>query len=596
MPLSLRTLIAGAGAAAALALLPAAAQADVAPFGHACTPANGVRFCPTPDLASRPLSFDGTPIDVDVTLPAAGDGPFPTILLLHGLGGTKTSVENANSAEKSYTNWFFAKQGYAVIAPTARGFGGSCGNASKDAPACSQGWTRLGDMRYEVRDVQTLVGQLVDEGIVKPDAIGSTGISYGGGFTTMLAFLKNRVRLPNGDYAPWTSPNGVPISLAAAWPRWMWSNGEGIFVRNGRAPWSRTPTGVSAQSYADVIFAVALGAANTAPTGGDLSTDIALWKRQLDAGIFDSSAEQTLDNAFNFHGVAGVTRATGGPSPLLMQSGWTDALFPVGQALGAYDAVRSADPTAPVALQLSDSGHGPGVNHPTDVAAFDAQGLAFFDAWLKGGAAGAKPAPGSVTAYTMVCPASRPAGGGPFRASSFKGLARGSLRLAAGTRKLKITSKGASASLAAKVVGAAAPGALCNRVKPDPKSKALISGVSRGATLIGRPVVTGRAAVKGRYGQIDARVWDLDPKAGKQRLITRGVYRLKDGEHGRFTFTLDGNGWDFARGHRIVVELLGRDAPTYGASPAPWSATLTDVRVKLPVHEKPSPKRGIAKP
>ncbi len=27
-------------------------------------------------------------------------------------------------------------------------------------------------MRYEVRDIQTLVGQLVDEGIVKPGAIG----------------------------------------------------------------------------------------------------------------------------------------------------------------------------------------------------------------------------------------------------------------------------------------------------------------------------------------------------------------------------------------------------------------------------------------
>jgi fermentation-respiration switch protein FrsA (DUF1100 family) len=591
MPPTVRRIIGAASAATALALLPAAAQADVAPFGHACTLANGVRFCPTPDLASRPASFDGTPIDVDVTLPAQGDGPFPTILLLHGLGGTKTDFEGTK--ESGYNNWFFAKQGYAVITPTARGFGGSCGNSSKDATACSQGWSHLGDMRYEVRDFQTLVGQLVDEGVVKPDAVGATGISYGGGFSTMLAFLKNRVRLPNGDYAPWTSPNGVPISLAAAWPRWMWSNGEGIFVRNGRAPWSRTPFGVTAKSYADVIFAVALGAANVAPTGGDLSTDIALWKRQLDAGIFDSSTRATLDNAFSYHGVAGVTRASGGgPAPLLMQSGWTDALFPVGQALGAYDALRKADPTAPVALQVADSGHGPGVNHPTDVAAFDAAGLAFFDAWLKGGGAGVKPAPGSVTAYTMVCPASRAAGGGPFTASSFGGLARGSLRLSAGARKLRITSAGASASLAQQVTGAAPAGALCTRLKPDPSSKAVVSGASPGATLIGPPVITGRAAVKGTYGQIDARVWDRF--AGRQRLITRGAYRLTDDFNGRFTFTLDGNGWKFARSHRVVVELLGRDSPTYGASPASWSATLTDVRVTLPVREKPG--HGIKKP
>src|SRR3954463_15580870 len=118
-----------ASALTMLALLPAAAQADPAPFGHACSPANGVRFCPTSDLASRPASFDGTPIDVDVTLPAAGDGPFPTILLLHGLGGTKTSFESTSSKE-NYTNWFFAQQGFAVVTPTARGFAGSCGPSS----------------------------------------------------------------------------------------------------------------------------------------------------------------------------------------------------------------------------------------------------------------------------------------------------------------------------------------------------------------------------------------------------------------------------------------------------------------------------------
>ncbi|QEC49062.1 alpha/beta fold hydrolase [Baekduia soli] len=216
-----RPTLLGAAVSALVACVPAVARAaDPAPFGHACAPANGVRFCPTTDLASRPLSFDGTPIDADVTLPATGDGPFPTILLLHGLGGTKTSFEDASSTEP-YTNWFFASKGYAVLTPTARGFGGSCGPASAASPGCAAGWTRLGDMRYEVRDVQTLVGRLVDEGIARPDAIGATGISYGGGFSTMLAFLKDRVRLPDGGYAPWTSPAGTPIRLTAAWPRWL---------------------------------------------------------------------------------------------------------------------------------------------------------------------------------------------------------------------------------------------------------------------------------------------------------------------------------------------------------------------------------------
>jgi len=571
-------LLAGA-AAALLALVPTAAAvaADPAPFGHACAPQNGVRFCPTPDLASRPASFDGTPIDVDVTLPATGDGPFPTILLLHGLGGTKTSFENATGGDQSYTNWSFARRGYAVVTPTARGFGNSCGAPASRTAGCEAGWTRLGDMRYEVRDIQTLTGRLVDEGVVAPNAIGATGISYGGGFSTMLAFLKNRVRMPDGSYAPWTSPNGTPVSLTAAWPRWLWSNGEAIFTRNGRAPWSRTPTGIETKAYADLIFGVG-GTGFVAPTGGDLSTDITRWKAQLDSGRLGADVQPTLDNAYNYHGVTGVS---GSPSPLLLQSGWTDALFPVKQALGAYDHIRAQSKTAPVALQIADLGHTPGANHPKDVAAFDAQGLSFFDAWLKG--SGTKPAPGAVTAYTTTCPPSAASGGGPYTASSFTGLAKRTLRFSA-TKAMKITSKGGNAKLAADLSPLAATGTHCATHTPDRTNKAVVGVAARGETLIGRPVITGRVVVTGRYGQLDGRLWDLDVKTGRQQLVDRGAYRLKDDEKGSFRFTLDGNGWRFAKGHRIVVELLGRDAPTYGASPTAFRATLTKVKVALPVR------------
>jgi predicted acyl esterase len=567
-------------AAAACALAPAAsAAADPAPFGHACTPQDGVRFCPTTDLASRPHSFDGTPIDVDVTLPPTGAGPFPTILLLHGLGGTKTSFEGTGG-EKTYNNVYFAQHGYAVVTPTARGFGDSCGLPASRTPDCAAGWTRLGDMRYEVRDVQTLVGQLVDEGVVNPRQVGSTGISFGGGFSTMLAFLKNRVRLPDGTYAPWTSPKGTPIALTAAWPRWLWSNGESIFTRNGRAPWSRTPTGVEAQAYAGGIFAVALSGF-TAPPGGDLSTDLTRWKAQLDSGRLGPEVQPTLDNSYKYHGVAGVP---GTPSPLLLQSGWTDALFPVGQSLGAYDHIRSLSKVAPVSLQLGDLGHDPGANHPKDVAAFDAQGLKFFDAWLKGGGAGDKPKPGSVIAYTTVCPRNAPAGGGPYTADSYAGLSHSVLVINASRRTLKITSKGGDAKLAASLSPLTATGTHCAPHRLDSANHAQFAVPATGKTLLGQTVLTGRAAVKGRYGQLDARLWDLNPATGTARLIDRGTYRLTDNFKGSFKFTLDGNGYKFAKGHRIVVELLGRDAPTYGPSPATFSATLTKVKAMLPLR------------
>ncbi len=557
-----------AALAAAAALVPSSsALAEPAPFGHACTPQNGVRFCPTTDPATRPASFDGTPIDVDVTLPATGDGPFPTILLLHGLGQSKTAFESATGGESAaYSNWAFAQKGYAVVTPTARGFGGSGGT------------TFLGDMRYEVRDIQTLVGQLVDQGIVKPDAIGSTGISYGGGFSTMLAFLKDRVRQPDGSYAPWTSPKGTPISLTAAWPRWLWSNGEGIFTRTGRDPWARTPTGVEAQSYAGVIFGVAFSG-QLAPAGGDIASDLRRWKSQLDSGRYTDATQATLDNSYNYHGVAGVP---GTAAPLLLQSGWTDALFPVNQSLGAYNHIRKQSRSAPVALQVGDLGHAPGANHPKDVAAFDAAGQAFFDAWLKG--TGSKPAPGSVTAFTTTCPPTAASGGGPYTASSFTALSRRTLRFGT-TRSLAISSTGASKTLAAALAPTSPTGRACAAHPVDKTSRAVFqTTVRKATTLIGQTVLTGRVVTTGRYGQLDARVWDRNPKTGKQQLIDRGAYRLDDDQKGAFRFTLDGNGWRFAKGHRIVVELLGRDAPTYGPSPASFHATLTKVKASLPVR------------
>src|SRR3954471_14354830 len=89
--------IAAAVAACTALLIPAAASAaPPAPFGHTCNPENGVLFCPAATLDQRVPSWDGVPIDVDVTLLASGDGPFPTIVMSHGLGGSKDSFETTD--------------------------------------------------------------------------------------------------------------------------------------------------------------------------------------------------------------------------------------------------------------------------------------------------------------------------------------------------------------------------------------------------------------------------------------------------------------------------------------------------------------------
>src|ERR1700682_508422 len=140
------------------------AAAEPAPFGHACKVQTGVRFCPTETLAQRVPSFDNVPLDADVTLPEVGTGPFPTIVMIHGWGGSKTDFESTTPAGNGndtfdYNNIYYAQHGYAVLNYTARGWGRSCGSKeSREASAvCEErGWIRLADQRYEARDTQYL--------------------------------------------------------------------------------------------------------------------------------------------------------------------------------------------------------------------------------------------------------------------------------------------------------------------------------------------------------------------------------------------------------------------------------------------------------
>ena len=62
-----------------------------------------------------------------------------------------------------------------------------------DPAGCADGYIRLDDDRYEVRDVQNAIGLLVDEGHRQPRRrSASPGESYGGGVSLELATLNDR--------------------------------------------------------------------------------------------------------------------------------------------------------------------------------------------------------------------------------------------------------------------------------------------------------------------------------------------------------------------------------------------------------------------
>jgi predicted acyl esterase len=99
--------------------------------------------------------------------------------------------------------------------------------------------------------------------------------------------------------------------------------------------------------------------------------------------------------------------------------------------------------------------------------------------------------------------------------------------------------------------------------------------------MLGMPTVTATVKTLGPFGELASRLWDVLPN-GQQRLISRGVYRLGENQQGTITFQLHSNGYQFAAGDTIKLELLGRDAPYYRASNGAFSIEVSNLTVSLP--------------
>ena len=118
------------------------------------------------------------------------------------------------------------------------------------------------------------------------------------------------------------------------------------------------------------------------------------------------------------------------------------------------------------------------------------------------------------------------------------------------------------------------------RAEEEPNT-ANYTTTSSGFTLLGLPKVQATIATTGPFGEIAARLWDVLP-GGEQRLVSRGVYRLLENQSGTITFQLHGNGYRFAAGDTVKLQLLGRDAPYYRASNGVFAVEASNVTVSLP--------------
>ena len=565
---------------------------------------SGVDFCSNSPRSTVP-AFDGVPIDVNVALPDEADfgpGPYPLMMMFHGYGGGKIGLG-------SMQHWL--DRGYATFSMTDRGFRESCGSAASQLAAggplpagnCANGYVRLIDNRFEVRDAQEFAGQLADESLIDPQRIGAIGGSYGGGMSMALGVLKNRKVLPDYSLVPWTSPDGKPMQIAAASPNIPWTDLAYSLQPNGStldyvadAPY-KGRVGVEKQSLVGGLYFSGLGAPGYyAPVGADPTADITGWRTQLELGEpYGASAQPIVDEITQHHSSYYIDHSIV-PAPMLMSSGFTDDLFPVDETIRFYNRTRTQYADSHLALFFGDFGHPRSQNKSDVTGALSAAQDLWMDHYVKD--VGAAP-PEGVTAYTETCPSAAPSGG-PYTSSNWATAAKGEIRI--NDPAPETIDPGAGSDAVAAAFNPVSGGGACATVdgadQAGTASYRLDPAPAGGFTMMGAATVIADITLPGDTSQVAARLLDVAPN-GQETLVARGLWRPATGGPTKQVFQLHPNGWTFAEGHVAKLELLPDDSNPgllggYGrASNDQQPVSVSNLELRLPVVEKPGSFKGL---
>ncbi|WP_416873449.1 alpha/beta fold hydrolase [Kitasatospora sp. SC0581] len=336
----------------------AVALAAVAAAGTATVASGGEQAVRQED---RFLSMPETPgsaqqVQLDTSFFTTGGGPRPAVLLAHGFGGSKEGERQR--AEQ------LARQGYAVLTWSARGFGHSGGKIGLNAPD------------REVEDVKHLVDWLAQRPEVQLDGpgdpkVGITGASYGGAVSLLASAYDHRIDAVATQITWWNLadalfPQGVQGSGAADGVfKKLWA---GIFFTTGSAG-DLGPSGEAPRESGGP------GPQTDGPVGCGrfLESLCQMYDRVATAGHADPDAVALLDRS-SPSSVAAQLKA-----PTLVVQGQQDSLFPLDQGDRIAKAVAANG--APVAVDWFAGGHDGG----TDTSArVDDRVTAWFDHYLKG--------------------------------------------------------------------------------------------------------------------------------------------------------------------------------------------------------------------
>jgi predicted acyl esterase len=521
---------------------------------------------------------------------------------------------------QQYNNNYFAHRGYIVVNFTSRGIMGSCGallgdlvegNGLGTLYCPSDDYLHFADTRYEIRDAQYLVGRLVDQGLAEP-GFAVTGESYGAGQTLEHAVLRDQMVLPSGKVVPLRSPKGVPMEVKAVVATAAWSDFVPAALNNGRqldtVVDARTttlePTGVLRESFIQLLYLLGTATGQFASPEQDLGAALPDWLDTFNQGEpYKASEVDPIWTQVRRYRSPMWLKGAGEPAPMMIMNGWTDDLFPPIQAISFANATAERYPDVPVHLRFASIGHPRAQNKVADRDLLAKGAIEFLDHFLlENGTAETVPGP-SVRALGFTCPNSSTSTG-PFDADSWEELSTDTITYT-NAKPQSVDSSGGRSDLEwatdpSPVMGDWGlpwPGpnvpssfatmtyeiANATKVFPLPGAEAcrtMTTGQDDGVaaydlptvrdpvTMIGLPTVDVTIATRdGRVaGELATKLWDVDEQDGRQRLVTKGVYRLDPNESGLITFQLNGSAYTFQQGHHPRLEIAGRDSNSWRPS------------------------------
>jgi len=546
------------------------------------------------------LSPDGAAkLDVDVTLPANGAGPFPLVVMLHGVGGSRDG-----NWERAAT---YAARGYAVLDYTARGYWeNTCEDGalsstvrganelyeSEQEPnhACR---TQLASRHYEIKDTQHLAGLMVDgslvAGVTADAAIGVMGSSYGGGQTWMLTRANT-----------WRSPAGTKVEIAAAVPIIGWTDLLDALLPNGRASDVKTfntktadlkerlaeRIGVARESYFSTFYLGMAGAAQFKLPGYLNAWYEAVLEGEPYTDATNPVMAEFAGRLLSERSALYMPRGSGKPAILSIQ-GFTDGVFTASQVLNMYNLLnRNAESRYPMNMYFGDYGHPTAQAKRAESKYVDKLIEKWFDFYLRG--EGKKPSP-SVQARTTRCDDEK-LPGALYSARTWADL-QDSGELTA-ELDLDGTLDTSVEDTRARVIKPIDTDAASNGVDysgcrstnaplADGNLAASSDALTRPLTMLGLPTVSLTAAPEFEDMYISARLWDVD--GTRRTLVDRGVFRLQSASEQSALFKLFGNAYTFAEGHRVELELTANDSRSFLESNADGTIDISDVKLTIPL-------------